>query len=98
MFRLHGWDYDPKSVARPGVVGKITNKYIYEALPDGVLDELKAKNPENKKRHHQFLTEEVGHPHLERQITAMTTLMRAADDWSQFKRLYESAQSRAKRV
>lgn len=97
MFRLHGWDYDPKSVARPGVVGKITNKYIYEALPDGVLHELKSKNPENKKRHHQFLTEDVGHPHLERQITAMTTLMRASDDWPQFKKLYESAQARARR-
>lgn len=95
MFRLHGWAYDPKSVARPGVVGKITNKFIYEALPQGVLDELKAKNPENKRRHHQFLTEEVGHPHLERQITAMTTLMRASDDWAQFKKLYGAAQSRA---
>lgn len=98
MFRLHGWPYDPKSVARPGVVGKITNKYIYEALPDGVLDELKSKNPDNKKRHHQYLTEDVGHPHLQRQITAMTTLMRAADDWSQFKKLYERAQARLERV
>lgn len=97
MFRLHGWDYDPKSVARPGVVGKFTNKYIYEALPKGVLEELKAKNPDNKRRHHQYLTEDVGHPHLERQITAMTTLMRASDDWAQFKKLYVSAQKRAKR-
>ena len=96
MFRLHGWDYDPRSVARPGVVGKFTNKYVYEALPEGVLDELKAKNPENKKRHHQFLTEEVGHPHLERQITATTTLMRASDDWSGFKKLYEAVQSRSR--
>lgn len=97
IFRLHGWPYDPRSVARPGYVGKITNKYIYEALPDGVLDELKSKNPENKKRHHQFLTEDVGHPHLQRQITATTTLMRAADTWTQFKKLFEAAKSRAVR-
>jgi hypothetical protein len=96
MFRLHGWDYDPSSVARPGVVGKFTNQYVYDALPEGVLEELKAKNPGNTRRHHQYLTEEVGHPHLERQITATTTLMRASDDWPGFKRLYETAQKRAK--
>jgi hypothetical protein len=95
MFRLHGWEYDPKSVKRPGVVGKFTNTYIYEALPEGVIDELKAKNPENKKRHHQFLTEDVGHPHLERQITATTTLMRASEDWAGFKKLYKAVQSRS---
>ncbi|WP_435170771.1 P63C domain-containing protein [Falsirhodobacter sp. 1013] len=98
MFRLHNWEYDPKSVARPGVVGKFTNKYIYDALPEGVLEELKAKNPANKRRHHQYLTEEVGHPHLERQITAMTTLMRASDDWGQFKKLYAAAKARAERT
>lgn len=96
MFRLHGWDYDPRSVARPGVVGKFTNKYIYEALPSGVLEELKAKNPDNKKRNHQYLTEDVGHPHLQRQITATTTLMRASDTWATFKKLFSAAQSRVK--
>ena len=94
MFRLHGWDYDPKSVKRPGVVGKFTNQYIYGALPDGVLDELRTKNPENKRRNHQFLTEDVGHPHLQRQITATTTLMRASDTWPDFKRLFAAAQKR----
>lgn len=98
MFRLHGWEYDPKSVARPGVVGKFTNTYVYDALPGGVLDELKARNPDNKRRNHQYLTEEVGHPHLQRQITATTTLMRAADDWPSFKKLFQSAQKRATRA
>ena len=98
MFRLHGWPYDPLSVARPQVVGKFTNKYIYEALPEGVVEELKAKNPENRRRNHQFLTEDVGHPHLERQITATTTLMRASDTWSTFKKLFDSAQSRTSRA
>ncbi|WP_185982814.1 P63C domain-containing protein [Aureimonas mangrovi] len=96
MFRLHSWPYDPKSVARPGVVGKYTNKYIYEALPDGVLEELKAKNPDNKRRNHQYLTEDVGHPHLQRQITATTTLMRASDTWPAFKKLFAAAQSRSR--
>lgn len=96
MFRLHGWDYDPVSVARPGVVGKFTNTYIYDQLPPGVLAELRSVNPadENgrrRNRHHQFLTDDVGHPHLERQIAATTTLMRASDDWPTFKRLFGRA-------
>lgn len=96
MFRLHGWEYDPASVARPGVVGKFTNTYVYEQLPPGVLDELRSKNPKDetgrrKVRHHQFLSDEVGHPHLERQIAATTTLMRASDNWPTFKRLFARA-------
>jgi len=96
MFRLHGWDYDPKSAARPGVVGKFTNQYIYAALPEGVLEELKDKNPGNSRRNHQYLTEDVGHPHLQSQITATTTLMRASDDWEGFKTLFEAASKRRK--
>ncbi|BCH11915.1 hypothetical protein MesoLj131c_61730 [Mesorhizobium sp. 131-3-5] len=96
MFRLHGWDYDPESVSRPGVVGKFTNTYIYERLPPGVLKELHTINPKDehgrrRNRHHQFLTEDVGNPHLERQISATTVLMRASDDWPSFKRLFAKA-------
>ena len=96
MFRLHGWDYDPESVARPGVVGKFTNTYIYEQLPPGVLKELRNINPKDeqgrrKNRHHQLLTEDVGNRHLERQIAVTTTLMRAADSWPSFKKLFARA-------
>lgn len=96
MFRLHGWGYDPESVKRPGVVGKFTNTYIYEQLPHGVIQELQTINPKDEQgrrrnRHHQFLTEDVGNPHLEKQITATTVLMRAADDWPAFKRLFARA-------
>lgn len=93
MFRLHKWKYDPTSVRRPGVVGKFTNQFIYDKLPEGVLQELKLKNPKNERgnrraKHHQYLTEDVGHPHLEKQITKTLTLMQAADSWPQFKRLF----------
>jgi len=96
MFRLHGWEYDPESVARPGVVGKFTNTYIYEQLPPGVMEELRTINPKDgqgrrRNRHHQFLTEDVGNRHLERQIAVTTTLMRAADNWPTFKRLFARA-------
>lgn len=96
IFRLHNWEYDPASVKRPGVVGTITKTYIYEQLPPGVIEELEQVNPKDeygrrKNRHHQFLSEDVGNPHLERQISATTVLMRASDDWPSFKRLFARA-------
>lgn len=96
MFRLHKWPYDPESVARPGVVGKFTNTYVYEQLPPGVIDELRRKNPKDeagrrRARLHQYLSDDVGNPHLERQIAATSAIMRIADDWPAFKRMFQRA-------
>ena len=96
LFRLRGWQYSPLSVKRPQVVGKLTNELVYENLPPGVLDELREKNPTikpgyRKHRHHQFLTEDIGNPHLERHIASVTTLMRAASNWRTFKSLFMRA-------
>jgi len=96
LFRLRGWQYSPLSVKRPKYVGKLTNQLIYEKLPDGVLAELRKKNPKTPKgyRKHkffQYLTDEIGNPHLEKQITSVTTLMRAASNWKIFERLFQRA-------
>ncbi|GFO68692.1 hypothetical protein GMLC_22710 [Geomonas limicola] len=96
IFRLHNWPFNPMSVKRPGYVGTLTNKLVYERLPDGVLDELKKRNPPNeagnrKYRHHQLLTENVGHPHLEKHVASVTTLMRACDSWQMFETLFLKA-------
>lgn len=89
LFRLRGWDYDPLSVKRPQYVGKLTDYIVYRRLPPGVLDELRNKNPKNENghrryKHHQFLTPEVGHFHLDRHLIAVITLMRVAKTWEQF--------------
>lgn len=97
LFRLRGWQYSPLSVKRPGYVGKLTNELIYDKMPPGVLEELRKTNPvdpETKRRrrkHHQFLTEDIGNPHLERQMAAVIALMRAAPSWAAFKRLFARA-------
>ena len=96
LFRLRGWQYSPLSVKRPQYVGKLTNELIYERLPLGVLDELRKKNPVvrsgyRRHRHHQFLTENIGNPHLEKHIASVTTLMRVASNWRKFKSLFEKA-------
>jgi hypothetical protein len=96
LFRLRGWQYRPLTVKRPKYVGKLTNELVYEQLPPGVLYELRKKNPVTDKgyRRHkffQFLTEDIGDPHLEKQITAVTTLMRASPNWGTFYRLFRRA-------
>lgn len=96
LFRLRGWQYSPLSVKKPKYVGKLTNQLIYKKLPKGVLKELRKKNPAIKPgyrrhRHHQFLTENIGNPHLERHIASVTTLMRASSNWRNFERLFQRA-------
>src|SRR6266487_4094688 len=89
MFRLWGWQYRPLSIKRPRHAGKLTSQLIYEKLPPGVLEELRRKNPPDetgrrKHKHHQFLTDDVGNPHLEKQLAIVTTLMRISPNWRVF--------------
>jgi hypothetical protein len=95
IYRLHGWDgLDPSSRAKPGYVGKLTNALVYERLPEGVLDELRNQNPimlETGKRtfkHHQFLSDNIGNPHLEKHLAKVIALMQASDTWGEFKKMF----------
>lgn len=89
IYRLKGWSYPPKKKNHTQFVGKITNKIVYELLPDGVLEELQAKNPVISKgyrphRHHQYLTIDVGNPNLEKHLSQIIVLMRISKDWQEF--------------
>jgi P63C domain. len=90
LYRLYDWDYNPLSMKHPKYLGRFTNEYVYDHLPEGVLKELKQKNPKNEKgnrvkRHHQFLTGDIGIPHLEKHITKLITIMELSDNADQFK-------------
>ncbi|MBD66527.1 MAG: hypothetical protein CME62_15045 [Halobacteriovoraceae bacterium] len=90
IFRLYDWEYDPMSMRRPVYLGKFTNEYVYQKLPDGILEELRKKNPKTSKgnrkmKHHQFLTNEIGIPHLEKHITKLITVMELSDNIDEFK-------------
>jgi hypothetical protein len=96
MFRLRGWGFDPESCKRPILVGKLTESIVYKRLPNGVLEELKKKNPKDEKgrrkyTHHRFLTENVGNPHLEKHLAVVTALMRASSTWKRFLKLLNKA-------
>ena len=74
---------------RPQVVGKYTRDLVYERLAPGIVAELESKNPPNqrgrrKTKHHQWLTEDVGHPALAQHLHALIGLMRASGTWKEF--------------
>lgn len=94
IYRLQGWEYKPGTSKRTPYVGKLVNKYVYEQLPPGVVEELRRLNPRMDKgfrarKHHQFLTDGTGNKHLDRQIVSTLTLMQAAESKQQFEDLFE---------
>lgn len=96
LFRLRGWQYSPPQLERPKILGAITARLVYQQLPPGVWDELKRINPIDKKgnrrhRNWRFLTENIGNPHLEKQLIAVITLMRSAPNWQTFEKLFTRA-------
>lgn len=90
LFRLNGWDYTVNGIKkRPGIIGKWTNTFIYEELPNNVLEELKKKTPKSElgnrtNRYHQLLTTDIGEPNLEKQINKVITLFQVSDNMKQF--------------
>lgn len=76
------------------LAAKYTADIVYARLGPGVLDELQKANPRTQKgtrkhKHHQWLTDDVGHPQLAQHLYAVIGLMRIADDWDQFKTLLD---------
>jgi len=103
VYRLHGWEYKAGSLKHPQYMGKFINKYIYEPLPPGVLEELKARLPKNEHGNRraklwQQLTIDTGIPHLDRQITTVLTIMRLSSDKSTFEQHFKMLFSKQQRL
>jgi hypothetical protein len=96
IFRLRRWPWKGMAVNRPQAVGKFTKDLVYMRLAPNILSQLEARNPtgeggQRKSKHHQWLTEDVGHPALARHLYAVIALMRTCDTWDQFKTLLNRA-------
>ncbi len=96
IFRLRGWQRKDQDSHRSHAVAHYTNDLVYARLAPGILEELQAKNPKNehgrrKARHHQWLTDDVGHPALAQHLYAVIGFMRASTSWQQFMTLLNLA-------
>lgn len=95
IFRLRGWKWKGMKVNRPTCVAQYTKDLVYARLAPGILEELERRNPVSGGgrafKHHQLLTEDVGHPALAQHLHALIGLMRASDDWKQMTKLVNRA-------
>lgn len=99
IFRLRGWEWKGMKVNRPQVFANYTKDFVYERLTPGLLKELEAKNPTDgkgarKAKHHQWLTEDIGHPALAQHLYAVIGLLRIAKTWDEFKYMLDRAYPR----
>lgn len=99
IFRLYGWEYDENSSKRPGFVGTFTKMYIYDLFPEEVIKEIEKRNPivqnqnswSRRKRHHQFLTTDIGIPQLDHYISKLLGVMALSDNKEEFKKNFKKA-------
>lgn len=96
MFRLRGWQWKGMRVNRPSIVGHYTNDLVYERILPRLLQELRDRNPRDERgnrrhKHHQFFSEDIGHPALAQHLYAVIGLMRASSSWEQFYRMMQRA-------
>jgi hypothetical protein len=98
IYRLKGWKWPGMAKNRVPLVGKYTNDLVYERLARGILDELQERNPKDERgkrraKHHQWLTDGIGHPRLAEHLYGLIGLMRAFPDgaWVEFKQKLQLA-------
>jgi hypothetical protein len=97
VYRMHGWKYQTGVTQGPRYVGKFINEYVYKRLPPEVFEELRRRNPvvdgtgRRRHKHFQFLTEDIGHPAIDRHLASVTTLMAVSKDKDHFREMFAVA-------
>lgn len=95
VYRLWGLPFIPKYIKnKPSFIGNLTTKYIYEQLPEGILDKIREKTGKTAKgnwryKWHQNLTPEIGREHLKKQIIEVTLLMEMSENKADFEKLFK---------
>ena len=81
IFRLRGWEWKGMEVNRPQAVAHYTNDLVWDRLQPGIRDELERLNPiirgQRENRHHQWLTEDIGHPALQQHLIGLIAIMKS---------------------
>lgn len=92
LFRLWGQPFTVEVIIKPGFIGRLTNKYVYQNLPRGVLEKLKEKTPKSEKGNyswklHQLLNTEIGREDLKKTINSIEALASASENKQEFEKL-----------
>jgi hypothetical protein len=95
IYRLRNWKWKGRNKNPPQAVAGYTKDIVYARLAPQIIDELERKNPieggRRRAKHHQWLTDDVGHPALAQHLHAVITLMRVSKSWAQFKMMLDQA-------
>lgn len=95
IFRLRGWAKSERANSRPHAIAHYTKDIVYARLAPGIIEELERRNPSEhgrrKTKHHQWLTDDVGHPALAQHLYSVIALMRISNTWEQFKSFLDAA-------
>ena len=95
--RMYGLEQMKKN---PPFFGHLINRWVYDEISEELRPQLKKLNPVTEKGHrkhchHQFLTQNVGCPALEKQIMKVTTLMSVSDSKEDFEILLEKSKPKS---
>lgn len=99
IFRLKHWQWKGMSINRPSIVGTYTRDIVYARIAPAILHELERLNPKTedghrKVKHHQWMTEDVGHPALNNHLQGVLAILRASTTWRGFNQLLKRAYPR----
>jgi len=106
IFRLRHWQWRGMKINRPQAMAYYTKDLVYARLAPGILKELEIRNPKDergyrKAAHHQFLTDDIGHPALAQHLYGVVGLMRITDEqgdvpvvWDRFMGIVDKAYPR----
>lgn len=98
IYTLKGWPWPGMSKNRFSVVAHYTRDLVYERIAPGLLRELEAKSPKDKKGNRknklfQWLTEDIGHPLLAQHLHSLVMFQRLAISngygWKRFVRMVD---------
>ena len=93
VFRILGLDYHNlrPGDGKPSEVGAFTRDYVYRRLAPGIVSELERSNPyvvpgRRMYKHHQWLTQEIGHPALREHLAKFITVLKLSPTRLDFER------------
>ena len=96
LYKIYNWEFNPTSTKHNPYVGRFTKEYVYDLLPEPVIEKIRQLNPlvetekskYRKNKYYQYLTLDTGIPELDKIISKLVGIMSISDNLEQFKMFY----------